>query len=545
MRRNWKRLAAAMLACCMTVGALAGCGGKESQGNKETAAASTAAAGAGETAGTGNTAETPAKGAKELTIGIGMTWETLTPFRSNRAWTILYSRMLYDTLAYYTSDGVLNPVVAKSWEVEEDGVTWDVEIYDYVYDSQGNHITASDIVWMMNEQKAQGLKPAFSQMVSAEQTGDYTLKVEMEADVVRAFDNILMHTFVVSKDAYEADADGFTSKVVSTSPYLVTDFVSGSSISFEKRADYWQKEELIPASMANNLDKVTFKYIAEASQQQIALETGEVDAFVVITQSLLSSFGSDYEIAETLSSNGMQLFFSGDESRKISSDPNLCKAIACAIDEQGLIQGVYGGYAQPMHSSFPTGLYGTLDKWQNEEYFSYDVEKAKEYLAQSNYNGETLEILASSSTTNDRICTMIQAYLLEIGVNLKINIVDRALYTSMTYDGSAYDMILLSIGGTDLAAFWKTRYDMTSYEGGDATGRHDQTLTDMVKEASTTKGFTEENIDAINQYVNDNGYAYGICQPEQCDAYNKKIGLTEQVILPMGGIDFIASVYGN
>jgi len=298
--------------------------------------------------------------------------------------------------------------------------------------------------------------------------------------------------------------------------------------------------------MANNVDKLTVKYIAEASQQQIALETGEVDGFVGITQNLISSFeGSGFEVSALPSIGGMVTRFSGDGSRIVAEDANLRKAIAYAIDEQGIIQGVYGGYAQVMHGTDPVGPIGYQEAWLKNDNYNYDVEKAKEYLAQSNYNGETLELLASSSTINDRIGAMIQAYLLEIGIDLKLNIVERSLYTAMTYDGTAYDMIIMNPGGTDLAGLWYNSYNMYAYEGGDASGRHDEILTNMLIKTSTNSGFTTENIEAVYQYLRENMYDYGICQPQQADIYSANINMIERVPMIGGGLDFAACVYGN
>ena len=134
------------------------------------------------------------------------------------------------------------------------------------------------------------------------------------------------------------------------------------------------------------------------------------------------------------------LRFSGHETKAIASDENLRKAIAYAIDENGIIAGVYNGYAETMTGPEAKGQLGYLDTWTKEENYQYDVEKAKEYLAKSNYGGETLEILASSSAANERLCTMIQAYLLEVGIQTKLNLVERSLYTAMTYDGTAFDI---------------------------------------------------------------------------------------------------------
>lgn len=537
MKKYVKRILALAMALCMLLGLMAGCSGKEAEVQEPTTGASAQS-------DTPVQGDVPA-GPKELTIGMSTAWETLTPFRNMSAYGIAYARMLYDTLGYRLADGTIIPQVAKEWSVEDDGVTWNIEIYDYVTDSAGNKITAADIVWMINAQREAALKPCFNRVADVKQTGDYTLQVVLNQDMAGAIEAVLQHTFVVSQAAFEASEDEFVTNVVSTAPYKVVKFVSGSSLTLEKRADYWQKEELIHPTLATNLDKATFLYIPEASQQQIALETEEVDVFCSMDGSVLSAFQSNdqYVVAPSNYTVGNQLFFSGHESRPVANDVNLRLAIAYAIDEKGIIAGVYDGLAGTTYDIAPDTLLGYQASWKQEPYFEYDPELAKQYLAKSNYKGEELIIMANNSTRNSRMLTMIQAYLLEVGIKLKLNLVDRALYSASMNDGSTYDLVQVSAGGTEFPTFWANRLDSTSFPNGDATGRKDEKLTEMIKKTSTNAGFTPENINAIRDYVNENMYGYNICQPMIVDVYSASIGIAEASPFYAGGIDFIASTY--
>ncbi len=517
---------------CMLMGSLAGCSNNSA---KEDNAASTKS----------DSSAVTEEAVTSITIGTSDAWDTLTPFRTTQSQYSPMVRLIYDRLAYQTADNRFIPQVAKSWEVEDDGVTWNVEIFDYVEDSEGNHITASDIVWMLQESMTQGLKPCFNKIASVEQTGDYSFKVVMKQDIVNSFELVLVSTYVVSQKAYEASANGFAATTVSTSPYLITEFVSGSKITFKKRDNYWQKEELLDPSQANHLDTITYKVIKEASQQQIALETGTVDAFDTISASIVPAFeGNDsYEIVQLPSSNGIQLFFSGDEGRIISNNKELRSAITYAIDAAGIIAGVYNGYAKPMHDAAVESVVGYLTKWDDEDYFPYDIEKAKEALAQSGYKGEELELLCMSDSNTQRMAQMIQNYQLEAGIKLKLNIVDSALFSASRFDGAQYDLIIINAGAGSLPAFWSNRFDGNAYEKGDGTARKDDVLTDMLYSTWTKDGFTEENIDAVHRYVTDKIYAYGLCLPTNCTVYVKKLSIKENVTLPSGNIDFVASAY--
>ena len=231
--------------------------------------------------------------------------------------------------------------------------------------------------------------------------------------------------------------------------------------------------------------------------------------------------------------------------RNIAEDKNLRQAICYAIDAEGLITGVFAGYGKTMHDPIADTSVGYLDKWLDEEYYAFDLEKAKELVAQSNYNGEELILLAGSSSTSQRLCQMIQGYLLQAGINVKLNLVDQALYTATRLDGTQYDMTINTVGGDSLPDHWSIRYDSQAYKTGDATSRHDETMDGLLYKAWTRDGFVEENIDAVHQYLKENMYAYGMVQPENIDIWRSDLGMTKPIHTNKGSVDFSASVYGE
>lgn len=540
------KIMALVLTGCMAVNMLTACAssGGSSSGNTE-AASSGGATGAGAAAPADAGLHNLSDGV--LDVGTTINWDSMTPFRSNTGNNAPYAYLAYETLAKLSEDKEYVPLVAKSWSGEDDGVTFQIEIYDYVKDSAGNQITAADIVWMIGAAKEAALKPAFAKVDSVEQTGDYTLKVKMKKDIVGAFEAVLTNTFVVSKSAYESSKDQFATEIVSTSPYRLTEFVPGSVFSFEKRDDYWQKAELIHPVNAANVDKMSFHIITEASQAGIALETNDIDAFMLLDPNTAVQFKDNPAFSMEANSyiNGHQLFFSGAPERNIAEDKNLRQAICYAIDAEGLITGVFAGYGKTMHDPISDISVGYLKQWQEEEYYPYNVEKAKELLAKSNYKGEELVLLAGSSSTTQRLCQMIQGYLLQVGINLKLNLVDQALYTASRLDGTQYDMTINTVGGDSLPDHWSIRYDSQAYKSGDATSRHDEKMDELLYQAWTRDGFVEENIDAVHQYLKENMYAYGMVQPENIDIWRSDLGLTKSVHTNKGSIDFSASVYAE
>ncbi|MCI8980787.1 MAG: ABC transporter substrate-binding protein [Hungatella sp.] len=537
MKKNVSRLASLMLAAAMAATALTGCG---SGGNSETPAATTAAAGseAGSAA-----PETEAPGAdlpagttlsdKKIEVGYSTSIDSLNCFRSNTGRNAPYLMNLFESLAVLSPESrEMEPWAAKSWGTEDGGYTYTIEIWDNISDSEGNHITADDIVWYINTAKQKALMPNFGKIDSVTKTGDYTVEVKLSTNIVGAFEALLFDTKIISQKAFEASSDEFATKAVTTSAYTCTEFTPGNSIGFTRRDDYWQTDiDAIPECVRPLVKEINYHIITEASQLGIALETGTVQVGIDVDSTTGSQFVGNNQFIVNLTDGqqGWELFFSGAESRVVAEDQALRQAICYAIDEEGLITGLCAGYGTRMWDVCPPDRIGFLDKWKDEAYYEYDPDKAKELLEASGYNGETLTLLCSSTTFVSRCAQMIQNYLAAVGIKMEINSVDSALLTAIRLDGTQYDMFINTIGGTYLPDHWTIRYDPAAYETGDATSRHDYDLAELMYETWTTDGFTDENIDKVHNYIKESAIAYGMVNPQSFTIWRNDAGLVKEV----------------
>lgn len=543
MKKALKQVLALALAAVMVL-PLAACGGNPGSQGSETPSPSSAAPSestapspAAVPDATGNVKDT-------LNIGLSTLWPTLSPFQTTNNQYGSFVRPLYDRLAViYNSDYV--PQMAESWEVAEDGVTWTVKIHDNITDSQGNHITADDIVWFTQESMDRKLKPQFNKVKEVSKIDDYTVSIVMKQSVVGSFELVLASIYGVSEAAFKASPDEFANTTVSSSPYEVVEFVPNSHLTLQLREDYWDAGNESPA-LQNNVKTVTYTVIKETSQAQIALETGNVDCFENLASSLVPTFSGNpaYGNIVAPSGNGLQMYFSGDESRPCGRSEDLCKAIAYAIDMDGVVTAAYEGLATPMRCGASQMLIGYNKKWDSEPYFEYDVDKAKEHLTASGYNGEELVLLASAGGGMDRLCQILQGYMLAVGINCKLNLVDNALMSASRFDGSQYDMVLVNAGGVTITNWWGNRFDMNAYEKGDGTARRDETLTNMIYKAWTVDGYSEESIDEIHYYLIDHCYVYGLVNPDTNCVYRTETGIQGAPVTCQGIADFVAAVFG-
>ena len=531
-----KKLHLKAIALCLCAGLIfTACGG---------GAASSQSTGA-QSAQSDSASKTAATSDGVLDIGVATLPDSLTPFRQEGSRDQSYMDLMCESLAILDSNKKLEPWIATTWKTDDNGFTYDIEIHEGIKDSAGNAITAKDIAWYITTQHEKALKPVFAKVESVEQTGDYSLQLKLTSNVVGTFDKIMTDSYAISQTAYEASADEFGSELVSTSPYKVTSFTANSVLAMERRDDYWQDFDALPECIRPNVKKITYHAIPEASQMGIALETGAIDMALQIDSSTGAQFvdNPDYNVELTEGHQGWQVFFSGVDQSPVANDVKLRQAICYAIDADGLVTGLCAGYGTPMHDSHSPIMIGYDSKWDNEEYYPYDVEKAKSLVAESDYKGQTLSILASSATTSQRLAQMMQSYLMAVGINVQLNVVDSALYMAQRLDGTKYDMVINTIGGTYLADAWAIRYDPAAYPAGDATSRKDQTLAALLYKTWTPEGYTEENIDEVHNYLKDNAISYGMVNPQNMCIWRKDVGLEKEEYRIWGYISPAASTY--
>ena len=124
---------------------------------------------------------------------------------------------------------------------------------------------------------------------------------------------------------------------------------------------------------------------------------------------------------------------------RVGEDINFRRAIQCGINKEEVNVGVNSGCATildidmcPMYGGYPTEGIITVD---------YDRDKALEYLAASDYNGETFDILVKSGTGEETSAKIIQSQLIELGINATVTAVDNTTYSDLQYSGN-FDAVI-------------------------------------------------------------------------------------------------------
>lgn len=451
-----------------------------------------------------------------LYFGACNPWDTLAPFAPNTMQQ-MYLNSCYQYLAVYDKfGGELQGALLKNWE-QTDDYTYEMELYDYIYDVDGNPFTASDVVFCFETAMASNNFSKLNYVESIVANDDYHVTLVLNTSAVGVFAEVVQTVNMVTQAAYEASADDMATTPVGTTQYKVTSCTTGSQLKLEKVDNYWQTDEsLIPDMYKANADQIIYDVVTEESQIQVALENGEIQmAWQTPSNIAIEFMGSEdfsvYQIPNTLCH---ALMFNCTSGSVFADNLSLRQAVATAIDNQALIDVAVAGQGT-VAKTFGASNYGGYNTdWDAEEYYDYDADRAAELLAEAGYREGELSIrLMSSSSSAQKACAeIIQSNLSAIGINVEILSYDTATYTSYKDASSGeYDICLIdpTCSGEIISA-WSSYLDANlSTSGATMYGVYDADFQKLVEETNTPAGYTQENVNSIHQYLKDNCYIYG------------------------------------
>ena len=198
------------------------------------------------------------------------------------------------------------------------------------------------------------------------------------------------------------------------------------------------------------MDRINCYVNKDGNNRLMHMLSGDYDVIAVDIDTYQASlkdkgYGMYYDpTGKTIADTLTLLFNMHDNSTSsVVNDPNLRKAILAAVDMELVAQAEYSSWYTMDHSPVIIDGYST-EAFDSADYCgSANIELAKQYLEQSNYNGQTL-ILRRPATAGSNACLMISQCLEAAGINVDIEPIEKNAYSADFKDGTAgWDMYVL------------------------------------------------------------------------------------------------------
>lgn len=360
-------------------------------------------------------------GPKVLSVAASASVTTWDPVRSFST-EALYMGNVYETLLKKNSEGSaeeFTPGLAKDWAVSEDGTTWTFNLQEDATFHSGEPVDATAVKASIEAAAEYGgasfiWAPLESIETPDEATVVMNLSYPAPADLIAA---ATYGAWIVEPSALEASKDDeayFEQGIdAGSGPYTVDSYRPGTEVVLKAAENYWN------ADNDPFYDTVSVQITPDAVTAQQMLTAGEVDIATTIplenVESVAEQIGGEVRTAN--SPNNFVGFF--NTLRPPLDDPKVRQALSYAMPYEDIIEvGAYG-YATQSRGPAPKGIFPYSD---SAPQYNYDLEKAKQMLAEAGYaDGFDLSLTYSSENPNStRFAPLIKDSFAQIGVNVDV-----------------------------------------------------------------------------------------------------------------------------
>jgi oligopeptide transport system substrate-binding protein len=370
-------------------------------------------------------------------------------------------RALFEGLTDYDPQTLAPiPAVATRWESSHEGRVWTFYLRDNARWSNGDKVTASDFVrsWQRTLKigplaphtelltNIEGATPTMLPPDSTESTphfgaqalGEHVLKVTLQhAD--SSFPALVAHpVFRPVKLTDEEHTRPIESHELISNGAFQLSAAETDRVHLERARNYWDGGSV-------SLDRVTFVNTPNAEDALSAYRAGDVDAvtnaaFEPLALKLLAPY-KDFR----RSTFGALTYYVFNVNREPFDDVRVREALALAIDRERISRVDLGGATQPAGRFLPDAMSGEKPVVDKAELLDYDVNKARELLAEAGYpNGENFPVVKLLINRNEqqRLVAQSIAAMWRTALNIQTEVVIHTWeYYELAIQAGDYDVV--------------------------------------------------------------------------------------------------------
>jgi oligopeptide transport system substrate-binding protein len=401
-------------------------------------------------------------------------------------------------------DGEPVLAAAKDYVVSDDLLTYTFTLRDAQW-SNGDQVTAQDFEyawkWALNPENAseyasilyavKGAEAYNTGAGTADEVGvkaidDKTLEVTLVAPTPYFLELTAFKTyFPINKANAEANPKWYTEadSYVGNGAYTLSTWNHSGDMVLEKSENYWDAENV-------NIDTVNVAMVESETTQMTMYDAGEIDFLgapygSIALDSIERLKSEDKLKVSDLSGIYWYKFNTKDD---VMQNENIRKALALAIDRQGLINNIVKGEQQPAMGIVPNSVEGFGD---DEGYFKdADFDEAKKYLEAglkelglSSPSDLEVKVSYNTSEAHSAIAQFIQqGWTDKLGIKVKLDNAEWQVYLDKLSNGD------FQIGRLGWSADYNDAYSFlemynSASNGNNQTGWSNEEYTNLLNES--------------------------------------------------------------
>ena len=379
---------------------------------------------------------------------------SLDPAQARTMGNIWATTQIFNGLVQLNDKMEVEPSVAKSWVISEDGLTYrfvlrnDVKFHDHkaFQNRKGRGVVAADFEYSFKriiDEKTLSPGRWIFNSVDTEKEGGFKAVNDsvFEIYLKQSFPPFLgilsmQYCSVVPQEVVEGLGKDFGRNPIGTGPFKFKEWYEGIKLVLHKNEAYFEVDS--EGNRLPYLDAIGVTFIPDAQSIFLEFMKGNLDMLSGLEDgsykdALITPNGNlQPEMAEELTMysepflNTEYLGFLMKDSLNGQwnplSDKRVRQAINYGFDRKKMMRYIRNNIGSPgVHGFLPTGLPG--EEFRVDGY-EYDPQKSKEFLAEAGYpNGKGLPAIQLYTTSQYLdLCEYMQHQLQEVGVNLSIEV---------------------------------------------------------------------------------------------------------------------------
>jgi peptide/nickel transport system substrate-binding protein len=342
---------------------------------------------------------------------------------------------LFEGLTRIDRNGKVQPALAASWDISDDGKIYVFHLQSGVTFHNGATFSSSDVKFSFDRARGEASvnpqKGLFEPIDMIDAPDPATVKITLKRPTGAFLFNLGWPAAVIVSPL---SAETNKTEPVGTGPFKFSNWIKGSSLELVRNEHYWGKPV--------KLDKITFKFVSDPTAAYAGLLANDIDAFPIYpAPENLDQFRADKRFAVVVGNTEGKTILAINNGKKPFDDLRVRQALAFAIDRKAVIDGAMFGIGQPIGSHYAPSDPGYVDLTGQ---YAYDPYRSKALLREAGVSDLKIKLVLPPPEYARRGGEIIAQQLKAIGISVELQPVEWAQWLSDVFKAKNYDLTIIS-----------------------------------------------------------------------------------------------------
>ena len=432
-------------------------------------------------------AEEPFVDCGKVVFGALQEINTMDPAEAFVCYSCQVTRNAYEGLLQYNlKDFSLEPLLAESWEIDEDGGTFHLRKGVRFHDGTEFNAEAVRFNWKRVMAINKGPATWLKDITDVRAIDDHTVRIDTKKNWAFLLDALaservflMTSPTAVKKNATDDDPSAtkwFHDHTCGTGPYMATEWVPNQYITMVRNDDYWK------GWAGKHFSEALIKLATETSTRTMLIKKGDVDFLTDMVPEYWDVLDAHPNVTVMSFSSFSQYFVLMNNARGPLKDKNMLWAVTYGFGYEAFRKAIKAP------ETYGRQLIGPVPSHK------MDLEKAMEYKKKSAYAGKQVKLVLTTpagAIQHKRIGLILQDNLKKIGIDVEVITkvwpqIAKEIYGDVNTAGDMYPIWISSIIADPYGKLYKIFHSRSNQPGGSNLGYSNPKVDALLDEAVKT-----------------------------------------------------------